>query len=230
MGPVAVPALLTAHVLANAAIVLVYLSQGGIPYPRYLLAAVPVLALLVSYGAAVWGGTDCERRLLHPQAAPAGLVPSPCHRDGLPDRRRLSRRLPTPGLRRAPGLAARLLHSPAPALIAARPASGVTCAVLWVVAAIAFLAARVRRGWLLTGLLLSVTPAAVALAWSVNRNGSEAAAGAAFVALTLAPTRPGAPQWAWWLMAPVGFFLASGRAARPVLGQSGPCRTVPPLR
>lgn len=63
---VAVIALLAAHVLATGAIVLVYLSQGGIPYPRYLLAAVPVLALLVSYGYAVssrygilFAGTPC---------------------------------------------------------------------------------------------------------------------------------------------------------------------------
>lgn len=115
----------------------------------------------------------------------------------------------------APGLATRLFNSPAPALIAARLANGVTCGVLWVIAAAAFVAIRARRGWLLTGLLLSVTPAAVALAWSVNPNGPEAAAGAAFVALTLAATRPSAPRWTWWLMAPVGFFLASSRPASP---------------
>jgi len=112
-------------------------------------------------------------------------------------------------------LATRLFNSPAPALIAARLANGVTCGVLWVIAAAAFVATRARRGWLLTGLLLSVTPAAVALAWSVNPNGPEAAAGAAFVALALAATRPSAPRWTWWLMAPVGFFLASSRPASP---------------
>lgn len=45
--------LLALHVLATAVILLVYVSQGGIPYPRYLLAALPVLVLLVSYGFAV---------------------------------------------------------------------------------------------------------------------------------------------------------------------------------
>jgi len=52
-GTVATLSVLALHVLATGVIVLVYLSQGGIPYPRYLLAAVPVLALLVSYGYAV---------------------------------------------------------------------------------------------------------------------------------------------------------------------------------
>ena len=116
----------------------------------------------------------------------------------------------------APGLAARLFHTPVAALFAARIANGLSCAVLWCVAAIAFLATRVRRGWLLTGLLLSITPAAVALAWSLNPNGPEAAGGVALVALTLAATRPQAPLWLWWVMAPVGFFLASSRPVAPV--------------
>lgn len=54
-GSVGVPRLavlvvLSLHVLACLAILLKYVSIGGAPFPRYLLAAVPVLAIAVAYG------------------------------------------------------------------------------------------------------------------------------------------------------------------------------------
>ena len=114
-----------------------------------------------------------------------------------------------------PGVAARLESHPEAALLAARVANGLTCAVAWATGAAGFLAGTGgrRRRWLLAGLVATVTPAAVFLAWDLNPNGPEAAAGVAFVALALAATRDRAPRWLWWAMGPVGFLLG---ASRPV--------------
>jgi hypothetical protein len=115
-----------------------------------------------------------------------------------------------------PGILARFFGNPAQALFAARIGNGLVCAVMWGLAAIGFLAGAKRKGWLLTGLMCSVTPSAVLLAWVVNPNGVEAAAGLAFVATLLAATRRDAPASTWWLVGVAGFVLAASRPNTPI--------------
>lgn len=115
-----------------------------------------------------------------------------------------------------PGILASFFTTPANALFAARIGNGLVCAAMWGLAAIGFLARSRRKGWLLTGLMCSITPSAVCLAWCVNPNGVEAAAALAFVATLLAATRSDAPASSWWLVGIAGFVLGASRPTTPI--------------
>ena len=116
-----------------------------------------------------------------------------------------------PALYVLPGLAALRGTSPASALGAGRAASAWLCLVLL---AGAFAASWREEGvvsWV--GLVLALTPMAVALSATLNTSGPEILSGIAFFAALLRLVREEpAPRWVWGLAASAGAVLALSRS------------------